>query len=86
VANKYYDPLYSQDGGPPRAFECVMESTEPDHRPGKVCGHVCKTAKGMMGHLSIVHAFNVQVTLEELIQREEVKRDGSKGIGTKQGG
>lgn len=85
MSNRFYDPLYSRDGGPPRAYECLMESTEPDHVPGKICGHVCKTTRGIMGHLGIVHALSVQITLDEAIKREEDKDDGSKGIGAQQG-
>lgn len=84
MSNRFYDPLYSREGGPPRAYECLMESTEPEHRPGKICGHVYKTARGIEGHLSTAHGLGLQVTLDELIKREEDKTDGSKRVSTQQ--
>lgn len=71
MPNKYYDPLYSRDGGPAQAFRCLMESTEPDHAVGVACGTVIRTARGMEAHLHMVHNFKSQITLDELIKKEE---------------
>lgn len=75
---KFYDPLYSRDGGPPLAFICLMESTEPEHKPGRECRWICKTARGMERHFTMVHAFGFQITLDELIKKEEEAHGGKR--------
>lgn len=70
MPNKFYDPLYSRDGGPPGAYKCLMESTEPEHSPGKTCGTICKTHKGIEGHLAVAHGLRIQITLDEAIKKE----------------
>jgi hypothetical protein len=82
MAAKFYDPLYSRDGGPPRAYECLMPSDSgskaPIHRTGHEppCGHILRTADGMMRHLALSHALSIQITLDEQIKRERGKADG----------
>lgn len=91
MSAKFYDPLYSRDGGPPRAYECLMPSDSGSkvsaHPVGHVppCGHLLRTARGMELHLATAHALGIQVTLDEQIKREEGKADGSKRISTQQG-
>lgn len=68
---KAFDPLYSRDGGPPGAFRCLLKSTEPGGAAdGRICGHICRTAQGIEGHLRMVHNYRGQITLDELIERE----------------
>ena len=78
MANKYYEPLYSRDGGPPRAYICLM-SSETENKPAPACRSMCRTARGMELHLAVVHNFHTQITLDELIRNVEEARDGKQG-------
>lgn len=64
-----YRPLYdTENGGPPRAFECLMFKGEtakytPLLENRNPCGHVTRTERGMKTHLTVVHGFKAQLDI-----------------------
>lgn len=58
-------PLYDTlNGGPPRAFECLIPCDTDDAIPRVFsCGKVCRTERGMKMHLKLVHHFEAQQCL-----------------------
>jgi len=93
LENKYARPLFALDGGPPRAFECIVNfesivnvqyKKELHVTLGKdgtrICGKITQTESGMRSHLRTVHEWEEQSCLYSTGRQSDQSQKQSKKL------